>query len=386
MPWADPSQQWLKEIEMPKNLPLATASVNFGADPELFVTKIGKKSGKPRVVGSERIINENMRVGIKDGWGTVVPDGVQAELHPHPTTCRAGFSSYVSECLVKLHEHAIKNKLSLSFDQVVTVGARELSGLSHHAKHLGCSPSINFYGRLPKEVDGMIYRRRSAAGHIHLGTTYISSGVVKPESLVPLLDILVGVPSVLMDRDPKASERRKLYGRAGEYRLPEHGLEYRTLSNFWLTSYQVMSLVLAQARMAVDVAYSSTPQAKVSFGKGIYSEAEKDLREAVGDLAVVEKIINKNDYDGAFKLFQEVIKPWGLGINQYYAGIFHNYPTPPAESVKNFEYFVSKPLSEWFPTTQPSDVVNRWINERGYGWETYSQRIIQQKRLASAKI
>ncbi|MCW8826503.1 MAG: hypothetical protein OQK78_08770, partial [Gammaproteobacteria bacterium] len=49
--------------------------------------------------------------------------------------------------------------------------------------------------------------------------------------VVKAMDLYLGVPSVLIDPD---NDRRELYGKAGAYRNKPYGLEYRTLSNFWI--------------------------------------------------------------------------------------------------------------------------------------------------------
>jgi len=48
-----------------------------------------------------------------------------------------------------------------------------------------------------------------------------------------MMDLYLGVPSVLMD---KGELRKQLYGKAGAYRMKPYGVEYRTLSNFWIFS------------------------------------------------------------------------------------------------------------------------------------------------------
>jgi hypothetical protein len=55
-----------------------------------------------------------------------------------------------------------------------------------------------------------------------------------------MLDYVIGLPSILIDTD---SQRRKLYGKAGSMRHKDYGVEYRTVSNFWLGSQELMSWV-----------------------------------------------------------------------------------------------------------------------------------------------
>lgn len=111
---------------------------------------------------------------------------------------------------------------------------------------LGCNPSQNVYGMLGEGVfDARKLRYRFAGGHIHLGYRFEPK---KIESLVKLLDAILGVWSVGAAAKFDNPIRRKYYGLAGEYRLPEHGLEYRTLSNFWLAHPGLANLVLMLAR------------------------------------------------------------------------------------------------------------------------------------------
>ena len=47
---------------------------------------------------------------------------------------------------------------------------------------------------------------------------------------------MIGLPAVLIDTD---KQRRKLYGKAGSMRHKDYGVEYRTVSNFWLSSQEL---------------------------------------------------------------------------------------------------------------------------------------------------
>jgi hypothetical protein len=60
---------------------------------------------------------------------------------------------------------------------------------------------------------------------------------------IRMLDLFLGIPSVFIDKDRTSVARRKLYGKAGRFRKPPHGVEYRSLSNFWLSSPKLVELV-----------------------------------------------------------------------------------------------------------------------------------------------
>lgn len=50
----------------------------------------------------------------------------------------------------------------------------------------------------------------------------------------------LGIPSVVMDPDTK---RRTLYGKAGDFRLKAYGVEYRTLSSYFISSQETLEFV-----------------------------------------------------------------------------------------------------------------------------------------------
>ena len=284
-------------IPPPQKPTWLSPSVNLGCDPELFIVN---KQGV--VVGSERVLLGGLNVGSDS---SIVTDGVQVELHPHPGSCREGLSFRIQQCVLDLDTY-IKSRpdlkgLRLSFDPMVEVAREELERLSPKAQTLGCQPSLNIYGHKTKEVNGMEYRKRSAAGHIHLGMDMEPFNLTQ---LIPLLDLFVANTCVLFDRDPASRERRQLYGKAGEYRLPSHGLEYRVLSNFWLRHYSLMSCVFGLARQAVVILYTAGRGNADGYCVDGYTRMTKDL-----DTDSLQHAINENDYDVAKGLYEKHVKP-----------------------------------------------------------------------------
>ena len=59
---------------------------------------------------------------------------------------------------------------------------------------------------------------RSAGFHIHVG--YPQNNIDVSVQMLRYIDVYVGIPSILYDTD---SERRKLYGKAGCFRLQPYG-------------------------------------------------------------------------------------------------------------------------------------------------------------------
>lgn len=270
--------------------------VNLGCDPEFFFTT------KKGTIGAEKVLP---KAGLSAfGQGKIIIDGVQAELNPAPDTCRDSLASHMVACFRQL-ESTLSTQKDISCDFSVTseISKENLEELAKSSQKFGCAPSKSISTEKSKldikKVDGTKYRTRAAGGHIHLGVADYDDDVHRAlkedyKQTVALLDIVCGNTAVLIDRDKGNIERRKLYGRAGEYRLPKHGLEYRTLSNFWLMSKPLMSFALGMARYAVLL--MADDDYKNYFNAFTSKVTQKK----------VHKAINNNDFDLAMENFLDI--------------------------------------------------------------------------------
>ncbi len=115
----------------------------------------------------------------------------------------------------------------------------QLTDLKAHV--FGCDPDFNCYTLLPNpRATAKNKALRSAGGHVHIGQANMSR--VDAVMLGRLMDASVGLWSVIHDTDTR---RRELYGQAGSIRFKPYGMEYRTLSNFWLRHEESMQYVYA---------------------------------------------------------------------------------------------------------------------------------------------
>ena len=234
-------------------------------------------------------------------------------------------------------------EVKADFRTVIEVDPVELASLSEKARMLGCAPSKNLYDKEATiTVNPETYMKRSAGGHIHIGLS--SMLLPHAERLVPILDIVLGNTCVMIDRDPGTAERRSVYGRAGEYRLPKHGLEYRTLSNFWLRACPLTSFVLGMTRVCSNILYTTLVHSPTF-------DAETTLLKRV-DLDQVREAINTNDLALAKKNW-ESIRPFLCLYNLSGTGVG-------AHNASLFDYFVQrieqKGIDYWFP----EDPLEHW--------------------------
>lgn len=304
----------------------------IGVDPELFL----KLDGKP--IGSERV--------VPAGAGLVVRDGFQVEFNPPASMSISVLGSWISKCfseldrMVKLHPG-----VEISFDEVVDVDMEELNSLSERSRILGSGPSFNVYGTKPLKCDRDTYLVRSAAGHMHFGLR----GPLFDERvrLASWLDVFVGNTLVLVDREPRAAERRENYGRAGEYRIPNYGLEYRTPSNFWLRSYTMMDFAFRLADMAIGVV-----QDGIDGG-----DLESRLIEVV-DINRVIEAIDTNNIELAKENFKDISKVH-TGFQLAFGSRF----------IKWFKYVADK--NNWDGYSLSLNPVEYWIRSKQVPFESH---------------
>jgi hypothetical protein len=198
----------------------------LGADPELFMAdRMGQlKAACDRIGGSK---SHPMPMGIGEGY-MIQEDNVAIEFNIPPAYSKDAFADSLDRAIQNINKNIdemygfrIVNLASASFPK------EELE--SPAAKVFGCDPDFNAWtGRKnprPKADDPNL---RSCGGHVHVG---YDVKMCSPYTTIKFMDLFLGVPSVLMDEDEK---RKNLYGKSGACRVKSYGVEYRTLSNFWV--------------------------------------------------------------------------------------------------------------------------------------------------------
>jgi hypothetical protein len=146
------------------------------------------------------------------------------------------------------------------------------------ALKFGCEPDYCAYtDKVNPSPNPPDWRMRSAGGHIHVETDQ------KPSAVGMAMDLCLAVPAVLMD---DGIERKQMYGKAGAIRYKPYGLEYRTLSNFWIFSPETIRWAWHQTERAVHL-------------------VKEGLLPSKSVLSRVRRCINTNDKDMAFRLIDK---------------------------------------------------------------------------------
>lgn len=354
-----------------KKLPRVSAySVTLGCDPEVFIAK--KTLMGNRITGAEHIIPAQ---GLKDYSGKVIIDGVAAELNPMESACRANLANYTATCMRMLMNRLPKD-MTLDFRPCVKVSKTEMASLSPANRRFGCSPSFNIYNEedMLATIDSANYPYRGAGGHIHIGVAGLPtlSTCVKesPDRLVRMLDIIVGNTCVLFDTDKTNALRRRTYGRAGEYRLPKHGLEYRVLSNFWLQSRELMSFAFGLTRIVCSMLNS--PSANEFYDAFVGAVDINEIRHAINTNNVA---LARKNYEKIKPLLKQALPDSLLGWSPITTSYFDKLDTI-------FDIVAEKGLREVFPLS-PMDDWRRIVDSHDHGFGAFIERfVVRQAKVA----
>jgi len=154
-------------------------------------------------------------------------------------------------------------KLSLPFALRPRISAAEIFPKAElidiRSQVFGCDPDYNAWmgGVRNPRPHCENKELRSCGGHIHVGIQLPKSHSLMENRkqtvlrLIKAKDLFLGVPSVMMDED---TVRRKLYGKAGSFRVARHSpiaYEYRTLSNFWIRNKTLSAWAYEQTIRAI---------------------------------------------------------------------------------------------------------------------------------------
>ncbi len=217
-------------------------NLKVGADPEVFlasgdkfVSAIGLVNGtkeNPKYFGDNIFLQE---------------DNVALEFSFKPATNKFELIHFIGMGLIKIEEVAKEHGLDVA---VVPSAIFEEDQLLHpNAMMFGCTPDFDAWKKQMNNAPNPMINPglRSAGGHIHIG--YDEPTEETNLLIIKAMDLFIGVPSLEIDTDQR---RRQLYGKAGCFRHKKYGVEYRTLSNFWIKDQETVSWIYDQILKAIE--------------------------------------------------------------------------------------------------------------------------------------
>ena len=218
----------------------------FGSDPEFFLTKDGQ------LHCAIEIIKSSPKERIKRNGNEFYYDNALAECAIKPSKSRANTILNFHKCFQTYANLVNPYKLTTTACHVF----KSIQLIHKDAREAGCAPDMCAYELTQKDPPKNIIEKtnlRSGGGHIHVGAKSLVTDGPEPILFVYLMDLLLAVPFLWIDKDKTSAKRRKLYGQAGRYRVKDYGIEYRTLGNFWLNSPKLVALVYDLSMHCLDL-------------------------------------------------------------------------------------------------------------------------------------
>lgn len=225
-----------------------------GSDPEIFITTTKGNT----IIPAFSFLPAKKETQVEDSYW----DGFQAEFNTIASESPAIEIVSIARALKKLESKSLslRGDAKLSSKSVVKVSKALLAKTKKQHKAFGCIPSFNAYGEMPSFPREEDLQERTAGGHLHFGYT----ANYRPTSnetvdIVKNLDATIGVIGVALFNKLDSNTRRNYYGRAGEYRTPPHGIEYRVLSNAWLMHPESALLIKTLSKIVVILSIKRAP-------------------------------------------------------------------------------------------------------------------------------
>lgn len=211
------------------------ANFTFGSDPEFMLVRDGVFRSAIGVVPGTKY--KRHRIGKNHYYY----DNVMAECTILPAASKqealANFKIAFNSFAKLVHPNILVVRASQEYPR---------EELTHKdALAIGCDREYCCYALRdiePPEEDFQSGQLRSAGGHLHIGSKFAkdSYGCL---ATIRMMDLFLGTMSIYLDKDKTTKRRKELYGKAGRFRSPKHGAEYRSLGNFWLASPKLVGFI-----------------------------------------------------------------------------------------------------------------------------------------------
>lgn len=256
-----------------------------GADPELVIV-----NGDLKPQSAIRVLKNSKDTPIKIGDIGLYADNALAEVSMGCALLesRGQFTDMVTNAMLSANRHLNTIGYSLNATSAVEFTKKELN--DEKAWEVGCKPSWSAYTEETNPKLQFESGLRTGSFHVHIGRrdwkNPSDDRLMSRESkfnAIRLLDMYLGVSSIVFDKDPTSPLRRSLYGKAGEFRSTDYGVEYRVLGNYALRSRRAVLMVELIISHAMD---------HLANGMEKTALAQINGKE-------VQRIINQNDVKAA---------------------------------------------------------------------------------------
>ncbi len=223
--------------------------LKIGADPELFLQR---KSGE--FVGAHEINfpgTKEKPFPVKSGALQI--DGFALEFNIDAANTRDEWLGNIKDVYHEIQQRA--EGYNVVAAPCADFNKEYFDSCSEDVRRLGCDPDYNAYTGAKNSPPQGDVPFRTASGHVHIGWTtgadpFDQVHFEDCRAVIKQLDYALGCNSLLFDKD---NRRRSLYGKAGAFRPKSYGVEYRVLSNVWLTDEALIEWVYDTTTKAVEL-------------------------------------------------------------------------------------------------------------------------------------
>lgn len=218
----------------------------IGTDPEFFPSKQGRIVSVAGLLGCSKDKKLELASDVR-----LQEDNVLAEFDINPQRGFEAFNDNVSRGLDLVNKKLAELDMELAYGVSSHIySEEELKSFGESAFVFGCTPDFNAYSGLKNPSPSASNPGlRTAGGHIHIGYAEAAEVSMKTQQLAGVLcDYYLSLISVLLDPDTR---RKELYGKASCIRFKDYGIEYRSLSNFWVDNKTNRKTVYDQVEKVV---------------------------------------------------------------------------------------------------------------------------------------
>lgn len=257
-------------------------NITLGTDPELFLKKDDKIISAIGKIGGSKSDPQP----ISEDGHFIQEDNVAIEYNIPPCVSRKDWvyhNNFVKDYLETLvsgmgYTLAIQPSALLDDDQLD----------NDIAKLAGCEPDFDVWKEgINQPADLSSTNLRSAGGHISIG--WDNPTQEQQLDMVKAMDATVGLESVLLDDDTR---RKELYGKAGCFRFRDYGIEYRSLSNFWIKSDESLQWSWDKTMEAIDLLNTGKIEQVKELGEYIVEAINTNNKDLAQELLNKIKVIN----------------------------------------------------------------------------------------------
>lgn len=257
--------------------------LKFGSDPEFLL----KNSKTGELISSIGIIPGTKEKPVTvdklgDGY-TIQIDNVLGEISVAPSETIEGLWNNIQLALGYIKDNILPEGIEIIHQSSGIYSEEQLD--NDIAREFGCSPSVNAWSgevNYPPDANGITFR--GCGAHIHLS---YENPKIKTNLLIgQVFDLFCTLPSIILDSD---TERRKLYGKAGEIRHCKYGVELRTLGGFILSDkniYDYMMNNLLEAIRFINEGHVINDEMQLGIQIAINNQSKEIAQELLNEVGI----------------------------------------------------------------------------------------------------